>query len=231
LSNYGAAASELGTLLAIMLLLPLSIGGLMWALERPGSRPERAGDSAVQTLHDGLYWAAVTMTTVGYGDKTPKTSIGRVLAVLWMIASLALVSLFSSTLVSRMTAENIVGAAQVDRAELGGLRLAAVTDSSGAEYLDSLGLAHTKSDDLRQALRELANGRVDAVVNSVGALQYAISREFSAVVAIPRGVLAPAYMAVALPANSPLKKPLDRALIRITASPEWRALEPTYFGQ
>jgi polar amino acid transport system substrate-binding protein len=231
LSNYGAAASELGTLLAIMLLLPLSIGGLMWALERPGSRPERAGDSAVQTLHDGLYWAAVTMTTVGYGDKTPKTSIGRVLAVLWMIASLALVSLFSSTLVSRMTAENIVGAAQVDRAELGGLRLAAVTDSSGAEYLDSLGLAYTKSDDLRQALRELANGRVDAVVNSVGALQYAISREFSAWVAIPRGVLAPAYMAVALPANSPLKKPLDRALIRITASPEWRALEPTYFGQ
>ncbi|MFZ0210485.1 MAG: ion channel [Roseiarcus sp.] len=176
LSNYGAAASELGTLLAIMLLPLLSIGGLMWALERPGSRPERAGDSAVQTLHDGLYWAAVTMTTVGYGDKTPKTSIGRVLAVLWMIASLALVSLFSSTPVSRMTAENIVGAAQVERAELGGLRLAAVTDSS--EYLDSLGLAYTKSDDLRQALPELANGRVDAVVNSVGSLEYAISREF-----------------------------------------------------
>ena len=113
-----------------------------------------------------------------------------------------------------MTAENIVGAAQVDHADLGGLRLAAVTDSSGAEYLDNLGLPYTKSDDLRQALRELANGRVDAVVNSVGALEYAISREFSAAVAIPRGVLAPAYMAVALPANSPLKKPLDRALIR-----------------
>jgi polar amino acid transport system substrate-binding protein len=89
----------------------------------------------------------------------------------------------------------------------------------------------TKSDDLRQALGELANGRVDAVVNSVGSLEYAISREFSAAVAIPRGVLAPAYMAVALPANSPLQKPLDRALIRITASPEWRALEPTYFGR
>ena len=231
LSNYRAAASELGTLLAIMLVLLVAIGGLMWALERPGGRTEHAGESAVRTLHDGLYWAAVTMTTVGYGDKTPKTSIGRFLAVLWMLGSLALVSLFSSSLVSRMTAENIVGAAQVDRADLGGLRLAAVTDSSGAEYLDDLGLAYTKSDDLRQALRALANGRVDAVVNSVGSLEYAISREFSAAVAIPRGVLAPAYMAVALPANSPLKKPLDRALIRITASPEWRALEPTYFGR
>ncbi len=171
------------------------------------------------------------MTTVGYGANTPKTSIGRFLAVLWMLGSLALVSLFSSSLVSRMTAENIVGAAQVDRAELGGLRLAAVTDSSGAEYLDSLGLAYTRSDDLRQALRALANGRVDAVVNSVGSLEYAISREFSAAVAMPRGVLAAAYMTVALPANSPLKKPLDRALIRITASSEWRALEPTYFGR
>jgi polar amino acid transport system substrate-binding protein len=224
LSNYGAAASELGTLLAIMLLLLLSIGGLMWALERPGSRPERAGDSAVQTLHDGLYWAAVTMTTVGYGDKTPKTSIGRVLAVLWMIASLALVSLFSSTLVSRMTAENIVG----PTSGACGSRRSRITQ---APNISTALVSPTKSDDLRQALGELANGRVDAVVNSVGSLEYAISREFSAAVAIPRGVLAPAYMAVALPANSPLKKPLDRALIRITASPEWRALEPTYFGQ
>ena len=36
LSNYRAAASELGTLLAIMLGLLVAIGGLMWALERPG---------------------------------------------------------------------------------------------------------------------------------------------------------------------------------------------------
>ena len=231
LANYGAAASDLGALLAIMLVLLLLVGALMWALERPGGRAEHAGESAVRTLHDGLYWAAVTMTTVGYGDKTPKTSIGRVIAVSWMIASLALVSLFTSSLVSRMTAENVAGGARIESVDLGGLRLAAVSDSSGAEYLDGRGLAYTKCADLTEALRTLGSGKVDAVVNSVGALQYAISHGFSATVAMPRGLLAPAYMAVALPVNSPLKKPLDRALIRVTSSVEWRSLEETYFGR
>ena len=44
-------------------------------------------------------------------------------------------------------------------------------------------------------------------------------------------MLAPAYMAIALPPGSPLKKPLDRALVEITASPEWRKVEESYFGR
>ena len=62
-------------------------------------------ESSVVTLRDGLYWAIVTMTTVGYGDKTPKSSTGRVVAVTWMFASLVWVSLLSTSLVSRLTAE------------------------------------------------------------------------------------------------------------------------------
>jgi ABC-type amino acid transport substrate-binding protein len=231
LASYSAAVSGLGALFALMLALLLVIGILMWRLERPGSRAEHAGESAVQTWHDGLYWAAVTMTTVGYGDKTPKTVTGRFVAVLWMLGSLALVSLLSTNLVSRMTAENVSGEAQVSTADLNGRRLAAVEESSGAEYLDDQHLAYTKSADLPAALQLLVDGKVDAVVNSVGALQFAISNGFSKKVTMQHDLLAPAYMAVALPANSPLKKPLDVALIRVTANPEWRTLEESYFGR
>jgi hypothetical protein len=38
-------------------------------------------------------------------------------------------------------------------------------------------------------------------------------------------------MAFALPDRSPLKKPIDRAPINITASPEWRLSEELYFGR
>lgn len=231
LASYGTAVSGLGTLFAIMLALLLLTGILMWRLERPARQTEDTGESAVRTWHDGLYWAAVTMTTVGYGDKTPKTVVGRFVAVLWMLGSLALVSLLSTNLVSRMTAENVAGETPVSSADLSGLRLAAVEASSGAEYLEDLHLRYTKSANLPAALQLLANGKVDAVVNSVGALQYAISNGFSKKVAMQRDLLAPAYMAVALPANSPLKKPLDVALIRVTANPEWRMLEESYFGR
>jgi ABC-type amino acid transport substrate-binding protein len=62
-------------------------------------------------------------------------------------------------------------------------------------------------------------------------LQYLARGRFADVIAPPRGLLAPAYMGFALPLNSALKKPLDRALTIVSASPEWRAVEATYFGE
>jgi len=58
-----------------------------------------------------------------------------------------------------------------------------------------------------------------------------IAARFKGTVEAPQGVLEPAYMAFALPPGSALKKPLDRALIEITASPEWRRVEESYFGR
>jgi polar amino acid transport system substrate-binding protein len=80
-------------------------------------------------------------------------------------------------------------------------------------------------------LTALGAGTADAVVNSVGTLQYLIAARFQRTVEAREGVLAPAYMAFALPRGSALKAPLDRALIEITASPEWLRTEHSYFGQ
>jgi polar amino acid transport system substrate-binding protein len=82
---------------------------------------------------------------------------------------------------------------------------------------------------LPEALDSLVNGQSNAVVNSVGALQYFISKRYARVLEMPQGLLAPAYMAIALPEHSPLKKPIDQALIKITNSSEWRALEERFF--
>jgi len=225
--DYGAAVGELGLLILGIVILLTVIGVLMWWFERGKSDCE----SAVTSWHDGLYWAVVTMTTVGYGDKTPKSHLGRALAVLWMIGSLVMVSLLTTNLVARMTASRVESIVATRTSDLAGKRLAAVSDSSGAEYLDAQRLAYQKFADLSNALNALAAGKTDAVVNSVGALQYLVNTRFSDAIAPPRGVLAPAYMAFALPLNSILKKPLDRALTIVTGNPEWRSVEETYFSR
>ena len=227
---YGLVAVELSSLIAGMLALLLAIGVAMWFIERP-SRSAAAPESSVVTLRDGIYWAVVTMTTVGYGDKTPKTPVGRFVAIVWMLSSVALVSLLSASLVSRLTAEQVESSAPFTESDLAGKKLAAVAFSSGAEYLDALRLPHAKYGTLREALAAVAEGDADAVVNSVGALRYMAAARFPKTFRIPSNLLAPAYMAIALPENSPLKKPIDRALMRITASPEWRSLEDRYFGK
>jgi polar amino acid transport system substrate-binding protein len=229
--SYGQTIRQHASLIAIALALPLLTGAVMWSFERRRRAAADSADSSVTSLFDGIYWAIVTMTTVGYGDKTPKTGTGRFIAVLWMMGSLVLISLVSTILVSSMTVARLESGPLAHDSDLTGKRLAAVASSSGAEYLDSQHLPYAKYANLQEALKSLASDRSDAVVNSVGALQYMISTQFNGVIPMPSGLLAPAYMAFALPPNSALKKPLDRAMVRVTASPGWRSLEDSYFDR
>jgi voltage-gated potassium channel len=54
----------------------------------------------ITSFGDSIWWACVTMATVGYGDYFPITIMGRVLAVILMIGGIAIVGTASGTLVS-----------------------------------------------------------------------------------------------------------------------------------
>jgi len=56
---------------------------------------EASADSNIKTPEDALWWAIVTMTTVGYGDKFPITSEGRIVAAVLMAAGVGLFATFS----------------------------------------------------------------------------------------------------------------------------------------
>ncbi len=228
--SYARAVSEMASLIVAIVAMLLAMGVGMWFVERRRRENDRTAESSVDTLRDGLYWAVVTMTTVGYGDKTPKTNAGRMLAVGWMLGSVILISLLSTSLVSRLTAERVESGDSVSRNELMGLARAAVAHSSGAEYLDDLHLSYAKYKNLGEALAALAAKRTDAVINSVGALQYLVSRDYARRLELRPGLLAPAFMAIALGPGSALKKPIDLALLRITSDQEWISLEQRYFG-
>jgi voltage-gated potassium channel len=57
---------------------------------------ERGGDGPIQTYGDALWWAASTITTVGYGDVYPKTAAGRGVAVLLMLIGVSLFGLLTA---------------------------------------------------------------------------------------------------------------------------------------
>jgi len=78
---YGAAFSLLaGTTL---------LGGLSIFLVEGG------GKGAVETLPQGIWWTLVTITTVGYGDVTPETLLGRIIAGAVMIVGMFTLALFA----------------------------------------------------------------------------------------------------------------------------------------
>lgn len=79
-------------------------------------------DSKITTFGDALWWSVTTVTTVGYGDLSPVTGIGRVIAVTLMIGGISLVGVVTATLASWIvqrvseedTANQAATAAQID---------------------------------------------------------------------------------------------------------------------
>ena len=57
-------------------------------------------DATIQGVGDGLWWAIVTMTTVGYGDAYPVTTTGRLIAGVLMVGGIALLGVVTATFAS-----------------------------------------------------------------------------------------------------------------------------------
>jgi voltage-gated potassium channel len=62
---------------------------------------ERANpDANIQSFGDAVWWAATTVTTVGYGDRYPTTTEGRLVAVGLMLTGIALLGVVTAALAS-----------------------------------------------------------------------------------------------------------------------------------
>ena len=94
--------AKIGVFFLFVLILNISIGTLMYVVE--GNRP----DTPFTDIPASIYWSIVTMTTVGYGDITPITGMGRFLS--------AVVMLFGYTIIAIPT--GIVSAALFEEGRL-----------------------------------------------------------------------------------------------------------------
>jgi voltage-gated potassium channel len=79
-----ASARKIIVFLGTVLTLVLIIGALMYLIEGEGS--------GFTNIPVSIYWAIVTMTTVGYGDIAPATVVGRMLASVVMITGYAIIA-------------------------------------------------------------------------------------------------------------------------------------------
>ncbi|NEN07321.1 two pore domain potassium channel family protein [Diaminobutyricibacter tongyongensis] len=85
----------------------------------------------ITSFGDSIWWACVTMATVGYGDYYPITIMGRVLAVVLMIGGVAIVGTATGTLVSYLNDRMVTVRAREQRARQIGL--AEEDDTGGSE--------------------------------------------------------------------------------------------------
>ncbi|XP_028414374.1 uncharacterized protein LOC114537528 isoform X1 [Dendronephthya gigantea] len=121
-SHLDISASDIITpswpIFALVLSLSWAVGIVGWFLEHCYNS-EQFRKPFVRGMFDGFWWALVTMTTVGYGDKTPKTILARILCVIWILAGAVLLSLFTANTTSIITESRIKKNAQTVGKKIG----------------------------------------------------------------------------------------------------------------
>lgn len=206
-------------------VLLLVVGALVYFLERGGNGEQFGGDrNAWQGIGSGFWWAGVTMTTIGYGDKAPRTLAGRAVAMLWMLVALAVTSSLTAAIIAATEAPQAIKFPEALRSWTVGV----VDESPAAAYLASRGQSARVYDSVRDGLRALQDQELDAVVADITTLRYVID-EFDGLSAdLETTDAEPESYAFAVSQGSPLRESLNQAVIRITLTQTWREIKKTY---
>lgn len=210
-------------------LLLLAVGAAVWLVERKRNAPQFGG-GAVQGLGSGFWWSAVTMTTVGYGDKAPVTPAGRLIALVWMFASLIAISTFTAAIASSLTLNQLESVVRGPE-DLPGVIVGSVPGSTSARYLESRGIETRYFSNPSAALAGLAVREVQAVVYDAPILQYGIRQRFaSRLQLLPHTIQRQDY-GIALPQGSELREPINRVLLETLRTPAWQEIQQRYLGE
>lgn len=89
-----ASRRKITVFLLAVLTLVVIFGSLMYLIEGPAN--------GFTSIPRGVYWAIVTMTTVGYGDISPKTNPGQALAAVIMILGYAIIAVPTGIVASEL---------------------------------------------------------------------------------------------------------------------------------
>jgi voltage-gated potassium channel len=80
-----ASRPKITVFLAAVVLIIINVGSLMYLVEG-------GSNEGFSSIPQSIYWAVVTLTTVGYGDISPVTPLGQFLAMLLMITGYAIIA-------------------------------------------------------------------------------------------------------------------------------------------
>jgi polar amino acid transport system substrate-binding protein len=215
-------------LIGLLLLVWLSAGTVVWLFER---RQNKAmfGDGLVEGVGNGMWWAAVTMTTVGYGDKAPRTLGGRVMAILFMMASIIMISSLTAGITTSLTLDGLGGTVHGVQ-DLPGLRVGSTAGSESLRSLGERGIVALPFANEREGLKAIVDGEIDAFAFNVLVLRYLARTEFLGAVRVLPSTFERYQIKMGMPAGSLLREPLNRALLAILEGDEWNRLVETYIG-
>ena len=209
-------------LIATVLLLG-AVGMLMWWVER---RPVKPLPPEKQALSKALFWAFEPV--IGYKASQHQTRAGRVLGTLWGVCGVVLVSGLTASLASQLTAHKLAPTVRGPD-DLAHVRVGVIEHTAGVRYCTRHGIRFHGYAGIPDAVAALEHGELDAVVGDLEDLLY-LSQSHPQIRVLP-GTFMNFGAGFGLRPDSPLRHDINKAILKITATEDWRAVVASYLGR
>lgn len=218
---------QIGLSILAALVVLFGSGMLMWAMER--NRQPYFDRDAKDAGFPAFWWALNLVVNGGFEERVPQSRGGRVFAVILVISSLFIVSIFVAQITAAMTVNAIQDS--VDNiSDLDGRRVGTISKSTSADFLDRRGISNVGYTDLDGLLKAFEDDKLDAVVFDGPILAYYVRTHSEGKAQLLERVYRPENYGMVFPSGSELREDIDQAILRLREDGTYDELLIKWFG-
>ncbi len=221
--------SKLVVLISFIVFI-VCAGHIVWLVERRNSSEKKSFNrNYFPGIVEGMYWAIVTASTVGYGDRVPRSWLGRLLTILLIIITLPLFAFFIAELSSDITLHELRTAINGPQ-DLFEKKVGVVDGTTSQQYVRKINAVVNSFDMIETAYLWLAADRLDAIVFDRPNLLYYARNAGKGSVKVVGKPFSPQDYAIAVPQDSPLRERLNRVLLSMIENGKFDEIRASWFG-
>ncbi|HEY2922220.1 MAG TPA: transporter substrate-binding domain-containing protein [Candidatus Binatia bacterium] len=223
----GLFSSAVLPIIGAVLLIILIPAHLVWFFERRNPTGMLTNRAYFPGIFEACWWAASTLAT--QADQMPRAALARVVAVIWMFASVVFIAYFTAAVTSSLTVQQLRGDINGPE-DLPGKRIASVKGSTSVEYLRQHNVDVMEFTNVEEGYQALHNGEADAMVYDAPVLLYYASHQGKGEVQTVGSIFRKENYGIAFPPNSRYRKPVNEALLKLKENGTYEKLYSKWFG-
>lgn len=197
-------------------------GNLIWFFERGKS----VSESYFAGIFESVWWSVVTVSSVGYGDITPVTVVGRIIGIIVILCGFAIFSFFVAQISSFITLSKIKSNLQKPD-ELRDVKVATVRGTYSVGFLKSIKAKVHEYSTINKAIKSLKKGDVRAIVFDAPILIHIANNDPDLKISGPLFNIQ--NCGIAFKENSSLREKVNKALLHIKETGEYQEIYNKWF--
>lgn len=212
---------------ALLVVVMFIISHLVWLYEHKVN-PEMWPETYHHGMWESFWWTISTLLVGGADNKGPTGVGGRIVAIVWMLLSIVLVSLLTASFSATLTVNTLKSDISGPK-DLIGREVASLKGSTAETWLSSHGCNVRPFTKIDECIAALKKNEVAAIVFDAPMLQYAIKQSGDKKLQLINPIFDRQNYAIGLQQDSPLRERINQALLSLNERGINAELREEYF--